>query len=688
MTVTDTDIVSFDSSVTLEYAGSACPSCLALANKPATIIGSTGTFGVYADNAEMGWDMTVAFTSASAASGSGPAVTNGGLICASPAILTIGTNSTVAGPFTFTLARTGDGSSDGGTTDVAGSMCNACPGTQERCGGSCVDKTTSATNCGACGNVCAGGALCINGACACSGTQIACSGKCVDLTKNTTNCGLCGNACAGGASCINGVCACSGTQMTCSGKCVDLTTDKNNCGACGNACASGASCVGGTCTCPGTQMACDVTCVDQTTDRNNCGACGRVCPGPCSNASCLRVTSIVGRSSHTCTILSDGTARCWGENDYGQLGDGTTAVDRTKPVVVTGLSGVQSIVLGELHTCALLLDGTARCWGNNSDGQLGDGTTVFQSTKPVTVTGLSGVQSIALGFYYTCALLLDGTASCWGNNSWGELGAGPITNMPIPIAVTGLSGVQSIAIWTDNTCALLSDQTSRCWGANFDGQLGNSATIDQSAPVAVTGLSGVKSIAIGDDYACAVISDGTARCWGFNADGELGDGTTTNRTAPAMVTGLSGVKSIATGNYHACALLSDGTASCWGANDHGQLGDGTTTSRTTPVMVTGLAGVKSIAIGFDHSCALISDETLRCWGDNYYGQLGDGTTTVGSTTPVAVTGLSGVQSIAVGDYHICALLSDGTARCWGRNKYGQLGDGTTIDRTAPVAVLW
>jgi alpha-tubulin suppressor-like RCC1 family protein len=179
------------------------------------------------------------------------------------------------------------------------------------------------------------------------------------------------------------------------------------------------------------------------------------------------------------------------------------------------------------------------------------------------------------------------------------------------------------------------------------------------------------------------------QCWGVNASGQLGDGTTVGRLTPVPVTSLSsGVQAIAVGGLHSCALTTAGATQCWGSNVFGQLGDDTTISRTTPVPVIGLgSGVQAVAAGDTHTCAVTMTGALRCWGSNILGELGDGTT-IQRLTPVAVTGSgSGVQAVAAGRHNTCALSTGGVVLCWGRNDAGQLGDGTQTQRSTPVVVL-
>jgi len=357
---------------------------------------------------------------------------------------------------------------------------------------------------------------------------------------------------------------------------------------------------------------------------------------------------------YTCIRRPDGTAQCAGRNQFGQLGDGDVT-DVPVLVQVAGLTTVARVIAGDEFACALIADGTAKCWGLGEKGQRGDGTTGQMALTPVSVSGLTNAVSLGAGYDHACALVADGTMRCWGDNSSGQLGnAATTTISPVPVAVDNVGDATAMTVGAFHTCAVSADRTARCWGRNSNGQLGDGTFTDSTAPVVVQGLSNVSAVTGGGSHTCALIGDGTIRCWGSNDQGQLGDGTGASSQTPVQVLGISAAIAVSAGWAHTCALLQDGTVQCWGWNASGQLGDGTTISALAPVHVVGTSGASAVTSGWwQHSCAVLADNSVRCWGQNQWGQLGSGTT-ASSSTPVAmvatdVTWDSSNQSVATID---------------------------------------
>jgi len=437
-------------------------------------------------------------------------------------------------------------------------------------------------------------------------------------------------------------------------------------------------------------------------------------------------------SSHNVVVRSDGSVWAWGANSSGQLGVGTAGT-RTSPVQVVGLTSVVAVAAGADYSLAVKSDGSVWAWGANYFGQLGDGTTILLRASPVQVMGLTGVVAVAAGADHSLAIKSDGSVWAWGYNGNGALGDGTFTTRISPVQVVGLTGVATVACGSDHSLAMKSDGTVWAWGINELGALGTSpsAIPYTSSPILVAGLTGVVALAAGLSHSLAlksdgsvwawgtfahgmghttpvllltgstvalaaaaqsrnslvVTSDGDVWAWGSNDFGQLGDGTTMNRSSPVQVPGPIGMVAVAAGNYHTLVLKSDGSVWAWGSNDFGRLGDGSTTDRSSPVQVWGLTGVGAVAAGSSHSLALKSDGSIWAWGDNHIGQLGNSAITY-SLLPIQVPGLSSVVAVAAGSgsNHSLAVKSDGSVWAWGANQSGQLGDGTTTNRSRPMQV--
>ncbi|MCT8972662.1 Ig-like domain repeat protein [Microbaculum marinisediminis] len=353
-----------------------------------------------------------------------------------------------------------------------------------------------------------------------------------------------------------------------------------------------------------------------------------------------------GRNT-VCALTSAGGVECWGNNTSGQLGDGNAPNGTDVPGTVIGLdSGVTAVEMAFYTACAVTDAGTVKCWGDNSIGQLGDGNAPNGSDRPVDVLGLpAGIVSVAVGYLHACALTDGGAVWCWGDNSDGQLGDGNMgVDSAIPVPVQGLSsGVVAIAAgYGDDTCAVTETGAAKCWGSNGYGNLGDGTQTNRDTPVDVIGLPGpVAAISPHHTHTCAVTEAGAAWCWGYGWDGQLGNGANAVSNVPVAVSGLgSGVATIDTGGNHSCAVTDAGTAWCWGRNSSGQLGNGGEPVATNiPVPVTGLSDrIVAVSAGSIHTCALTSSGAAKCWGNAAWGQLGDGNAPTGSDTPVDVVG--------------------------------------------------
>lgn len=444
------------------------------------------------------------------------------------------------------------------------------------------------------------------------------------------------------------------------------------------------------------------------------------------------ITSISTGKGFSCALLKNKTVDCWGFNNWHQLG--TTAAASFSPVAIPAqnLTDVVQISAGDDGACALLADGTVKCWGlgtnifnssgpylptlinylhdvqqisygdnfmcdiavlggkrtvqclgNNASGQLGNGLNI-STPNPQTVKVLSTVKvlRISAGPAHACAVDNSGKVVCWGNNTLGQLGDDTAKNSNVPVKVVNILKTAQVSTSKLFACRLLSTGTVQCWGKNFRGQLGN-GQIDNdrhAKPQNVIDLLAVSQISANGDHACALKQDGTIYCWGADNKGQLGNGKYTTTGTPQKVLGLDfnvGAKQVSAGYQHTCAVMNNGIAYCWGYElRDGESYGGYRVNR--PQKVVGFkegALVDAISAGNDYTCAKMLDGSAYCWGDNGWGQLGDGRSDLIEAKPQRVLGLSSIAQISTGKAHTCALLDDGVMNCWGSNGLAQLGLG-------------
>ncbi|MGH7627900.1 MAG: Ig-like domain-containing protein [Gemmatimonadales bacterium] len=349
---------------------------------------------------------------------------------------------------------------------------------------------------------------------------------------------------------------------------------------------------------------------------------------------------------HTCGVTTAGAAYCWGDNEQDQLGDGTTIPQRIRPRPVAGGLSFEAVSAGAEHTCGVATGGAAYCWGRNEIGWLGDGTTTDRPA-PTAVSDNHSFAMVDAGTTHTCGVSRSGIGYCWGENRWGQLGDGTTNNHSAPVAVAtasppplALDFVQ-IGVGPAHTCAVSPRGAASCWGRNDLGELGDGTTLTRLTPAAVAPPMGQSTplaftaLSLGNLHTCGLTGSGVIYCWGSNTSGQLGDGTTVNRPRPAPVQALVSFVATAAGATHACGLGPTGRAYCWGSNHLGELGDGTTTSRTTPVAVSGDLSFTSLTAGSGHTCGVTADGRAYCWGSNSGAKLGTGTGD-DSLVPVAV----------------------------------------------------
>lgn len=367
-----------------------------------------------------------------------------------------------------------------------------------------------------------------------------------------------------------------------------------------------------------------------------------------------------------------------------------------------------AVTSGAYHGCSIMTDKTVRCWGENTSGKLGDNTTAHRY-YPMLVykqdgSPLNNIVQINSQYFHTCALDTEGAVWCWGENASSKLGDGTTAASSVAKKVPGILGAVKVEISNESSCALLSDKTLKCWGYNGHYQLGDGTTTVRSTPVPNIQITDVRDVSMGRYHICAIKTNDELYCWGYNGNGEVGNGTVVTPTSPALIT--TNVKSVNAGGQisygSTCAIKNDETLWCWGYNAQGQLGDGTTTQRNAPTQALmdidknnvsdgAITGVKKVVSGGRVTCAIRNDSSLWCAGGNAHYELGDGTTTVRYHF-VPIPGVGGVGTLTdVVDVHVSlrvestihAVLGNGKMVAWGYNGNGQIGDSSTTNSLYP-----
>lgn len=349
---------------------------------------------------------------------------------------------------------------------------------------------------------------------------------------------------------------------------------------------------------------------------------------PASASTQMTFSSIAAGYDHTCALTNSGAAYCWGGDAYGQLGNGTTSASPSlTPVAVTGGHTFTAIAAAGYFTCAIDNSQAAYCWGENNSGQLGDGSYATQSS-PVAVGGSHSFTSISISDQATaCAITTAHDSYCWGNNYYGGFGDGTQNSTSIPQLTLGSHQWASISADEQGTCAVTTTNVGYCWGTGAIGHLGVGDASDHFTPTLVTGGHNWLKITTNVGSSCGLDISGAAWCWGGNGPA-LGDaGVNFNSNDPVAVAGGHTFTNISGGASATCATTSSGTTYCWGDNTTGAVGDGTTQDRNVPTLVAGSHSFTQLSASYHFACGLTSVGIAYCWGNNADGELGDGTST-------------------------------------------------------------
>lgn len=388
---------------------------------------------------------------------------------------------------------------------------------------------------------------------------------------------------------------------------------------------------------------------------------------------------------HSLALAADGSVWSWGDNSKGQLGDGGITTARVVPARIAALLDIVAISSKANNNLALDKSGQVWSWGYGGAGALGSGSNGNRTT-PAIVSGLPKIVSIVAGNLVSAAIAEDGSVWMWGDNNFGQFGDNQYGYQPSPIKMAALKGYSGISVGDMHAVGYNPGGILQAWGVNSYGQLGVSDVSDRPSPVAVTGVPQFKQISAGGSHTVAVTGDGSVWAWGSNGGGELADGTVAVNNIPGAVQGLGKIAAVAVGAFHSLALAKDGSVWAWGGNANGALGNDTLRNSALPQRIAGLTNVTAVSAGQDYSLGLDANGTVWSWGYAGAGRLGNGITSGNYPKPQPLTSFPGAIRISAGSEHALALRSDGSVWAWGLNNFGQVGDGTTTDRSTPTRV--
>lgn len=398
--------------------------------------------------------------------------------------------------------------------------------------------------------------------------------------------------------------------------------------------------------------------------------------------------SDISVGGHICGVTTSSLTKCWGSNSGGQLGDGTSA-DRQTPTVILSSDIFTTVTAGGGFSCGLKSNGSIVCWGQNAVGQFGYGN-AFSNRVPTKVDFTGTIADVSVGESILCLIDSSQKLKCHSTtypSSSIFLGNGvPSANIKAPIRVDPLTSYSLISNNSDTSCGITTAGVLKCWGYNYNGQLGTGSTQLESQPVVIDSGTTYSKVSNARFHTCGITTVGVLKCWGQNTNGNLGDGTVVDKLVPTVIDTGVNYKEIHTYMGHTCGITSADELKCWGLNSFGQLGDGTTVNKTVPTVINAGVFYKKIATSNASTCAITIGNKLKCWGINANGRLGDGTGS-NQLSPSPVDAATDFKAIALGSAFGCAITSNDDLKCWGHNFYGQLGDGSSSNNSGTPILI-